>query len=225
MKKSYWLRFAGLSLIIALAWLAPGCAREQQLVSIQIQPGTETFGATDIPVSANAGLSVQLRALGTYIHPPVTKDITDQVTWNSNDTQMVTVNSTGLAAATGFACGGTLISATVNTNSDASNRSSSGALVTGSMTANVVCFTNTSTGPALTVDFTGTGSGTISSSPPGLGCTASCTGNFASGSTITLTAAPNGGSVFGNWVGCDSLSGQVCTVTLTGPRTVAVQFN
>jgi hypothetical protein len=40
-----------------------------------------------------------------------------------------------------------------------------------------------------------------------------------------LTATPNGGAAFGNWVGCDSLSGQVCTVTLTGPRTVAVQFN
>ena len=29
---------------------------------------------------------MQLRALGTYIHPPVTKDITNQVTWESNTT-------------------------------------------------------------------------------------------------------------------------------------------
>src|SRR5690349_15670061 len=93
------------------------CARDQQLVSITVQPGTETFGAPNIPVSADAGLNVQLRALGNYIHPPVTKDITDQVTWASNTPDMVTVNSTGLITATGNSCGGTLISATVNTNS------------------------------------------------------------------------------------------------------------
>ncbi len=55
------------------------CAHEQQLTSITVQPTTETFGAADIPVSADAGLNVQLRALGSFIHPPVTKDITDQV--------------------------------------------------------------------------------------------------------------------------------------------------
>jgi len=118
---------------------ALSCARDQQLVSITIQPDTETFGAANIPLSADAGLSVQLEALGTYIHPPVTKDITNQVTWSSNTPEMVTVDPTGLLTATGLACGNALVSATVKTNSDAGNRSSSGAIVTGFMTANVVC--------------------------------------------------------------------------------------
>jgi len=39
------------------------------------------------------------------IHPPVTKDITNQVTWNSNTPDMVTVSSTGLITDTGFSCG------------------------------------------------------------------------------------------------------------------------
>jgi hypothetical protein len=121
----------------------PSCGHDQQLVDISIQPATETFGAATIPVSADAGLNVQLRALGDYIHPPVTKDITDQVTWASNDTQMVTVSSTGLLTATGVACGSSLVSATVNTNKSTGNLSSSGAIVTGYMTANVVCFTGT----------------------------------------------------------------------------------
>ena len=83
----------------------PSCGHDQQLTDINIQPATETFGASNIPVNADAGLSVQLRALGDYIHPPVTKDITDQVTWASNDTQMVTVSATGLLTATGRVCG------------------------------------------------------------------------------------------------------------------------
>jgi hypothetical protein len=224
MKKRCWLRLAGLCLVLASAWFVPGCAHDQQLVAISIQPPTETFGASNIPVSANAGSSVQLRALGSYIHPPVTKDITDQVTWDSNTPDIATVNGTGLLTATGLACGDSLVSATVRTNTDG-NRSSSGAIVTGYMTGTVVCFTGTTTtGPALTVDFAGGGAGTVSSSPPGLGCASTCTGNFTSGTTVTLTAAPNG-STFGGWVGCDTISGQVCTVTMTGPRTVTVTFH
>jgi hypothetical protein len=132
-----WLR---LILVCTAVMLLPSCGHDQQLVSISIQPETETFGAANIPVSADAGLNVQLKAMGTYIHPPVTKDITNQVTWFSNTPQMVTVSSTGLITATGNACGGTLISATVTTNNSAGNLPSKGALVTSVMTANVVCF-------------------------------------------------------------------------------------
>ena len=134
-------RLATLAVAVLCTIGLPSCGHDQQLVSIDIQPSTETFGDSNTPVPADAGLNVQLRALGNYIHPPVTKDITDQVTWSSNTPQMVTVNSTGLITATGGSCGNTLISATVTTNKSAGNLSSSGALVTGTMTANVVCFT------------------------------------------------------------------------------------
>jgi hypothetical protein len=208
------------------------CGDPQELVSISVQPGTETFGASNIPVSADAGLTVQLRALGTYVHPPVTKDITNQVTWTSNDTQMVTVNSTGLATATGETCGGTLISATVTTNADTSGLHSSGAIVTGFMTANVTCFTSTTSGggsgPTLTVDFGGTGAGTVSSQPAGINCAStagSCSGTFATGTTVVLTATPLG--TFGGWSGnCDSVSGETCTInSLTADVAVTATFN
>ena len=117
----------------------PGCGHEQQLVSIDVEPAIETFGANNIPVKANAGSSVQLRALGSYIHPPVVKDITAQVVWASNTPQMITVNSTGLITATGNACGSSLVSATVRTNKSPGNLSSEGAVITGTMTANVIC--------------------------------------------------------------------------------------
>jgi len=140
-----WLSVIAL-VVVASALLTVSCGHSQQLVSIQIQPATETFGASNIPVQLNAGSQVQLRALGTYIHPPVTKDITDQVTWASNSPQMMTVNATGLLTATGDACGGTLVSATVNTNTSAGGLGSSGAIVTGYMTGNVVCYTGTGGG-------------------------------------------------------------------------------
>jgi len=136
-----WSALAGL--LVALFWLASlsACGHEQQLVGITVVPTTETFGAANIEVDRNAGANVQLRALGSFIHPPVTKDITNQVIWTSNTPDMVMVNSTGLITATGRACGGTIISATVTTNHSSANISSNGAIVTGTMQANVVCFT------------------------------------------------------------------------------------
>jgi hypothetical protein len=132
-----------LGLCVALLLLASlsACGHEQQLVSITVIPDVETFGGTKIPVSANAGAQVQLKALGSYIHPPVTKDITTQVVWSSNTPDMVTVDAGGLITATGNACGGTIISATVTTNRSTGDISSKGAIVLGTMTANVVCFT------------------------------------------------------------------------------------
>ena len=233
-------KWFGIVLLLAASGVLltlPSCGRSQQLVSIQVQPQVETFGASNIQVIANAGSQVQLRALGTYIHPPVTKDITSEVTWNSNTPQMFTVDTTGLLTATGLSCGGTLISATLTTNTSAGGLSSSGALVTGYMTANVVCFSSSGsggggggTGPSLTLNFLGTGSGNVTSSPPGLSCASTAgtcsSSNFASGSTVMLTAAPNG--TFGGWGGCDGVSGSglVCTVNnLTTARTVTATFN
>jgi hypothetical protein len=216
-----WFR---LIMVCALSVFLPSCGHDQQLVSVSIQPGTETFGSATVPVSADAGLNVQLKAFGSYIHPPVTKDITNQVTWDSNTPDMVTVNSAGLLTATGLACGNALVSATVTTNTSTGNLTSKGALVTGNMTANVVCFTGS--GPSLTVNFAGTGVGTVTSQPPGLSCGATCVTSFPSGTTIVLSAAPTGTSTFGGWIGCDSIAGQSCTVNnLTASRAVTVTFN
>lgn len=193
------------------------CARDQELVSISVLPDTETFGAID------PSLQVQLRAIGTYIHPPVTKDITNQVTWSSDAPQVVTVTSGGLLAPGGTACGNAIVSATVETNKSGT-RTASGAIITAFMNANVVCpgASNTST---LTVDFAGTGSGTITSAPSGLNCASTCSNSFTTGTTVTLTAAANTGSIFGGWVGCTNSTGAVCNVVLTNDVIVTVTFN
>ncbi len=225
---------AGVVLVVTAGVLLSvvSCGRDQQLVSIEVQPAVETFGASNIPVAADAGLQVQLRALGTYIHPPVTKDITNQVTWVSNDVQMMTVTPAGLLTATGLTCGGALVSATLKTNTSSGGLSSSGAVVTGTMTGNVICFSGNGggTNPALTVTFNGAGFGTVTSAPAGLAlpCTAPtpCIGQFGANTPVTVTATPSGSSTFGNWAGCDSQASiNPCSVTMTGNRTVTVTFN
>jgi len=209
----------------------PSCARDQQLESIQLVPSTQKFGDATIPVIDDAGLSVQLRALGHYIHPPVTKDITGQVTWASNNSQMFTLSPTGLLTATGNICGGAIVSATVNTGNDLSNRSSSGAIVTGQMEADVICFTSTGggggSGPLLTVQFaSSTGTGSVVSTPPGINCATTCSVTFATGTAVNITASASTGSSFGSWTNCDFVNGQTCIITsLTADRTVTITFN
>ena len=221
-----WFSIAAL-IVVAISLLSvSSCGDPQELVSIQIEPSAQAFGASNIPLIQDVGLQAQLTALGNYVHPPVTKDITDQVTWASSVTQVVTVSPTGQLSVTGTACGGSLITATVQTNADASGVSSSGAIVSGSIIASVICFTGT--GPTVTINFVGTGTGTISSSPAGLGCAASagasCTGSFPTGTNVTLTAVPNG--TFGGWAGCDINSGATCIFqNLTSDVTVTATFN
>jgi len=226
--------FSVTALVIAAIVLlsVSSCGNKQELTSISIQPGVETFGASNIPVIDDTGLNVQLRALGTYVHPPVTKDITDQVIWASNTVDMVTVTPAGLIAATGNACGGTLISATVQTNADASGLSASGAVVTGYMTANVVCFSSTGGGgggigePTLTINFAGAGTGIVSTSPSGFSCPStdiSCVTSFPTGTPVTLTATPVGTSVFGGFAG--GCTGTTCTILLQSNTTVTATFN
>ncbi len=43
--------------------------------------------------------------------------------------------------------------------------------------------------------------GTVRSEPVGMTCRATCNGQFPLGSTVTLTAAPDSGSVFAGWSG------------------------
>src|SRR6266568_1291990 len=206
----------GFSLVAMLS-----CAHDQQLVGITIRPEVENFG------SAEPALNGQTRAIGNYIHPPVSKDITDQVIWNSNTPNMVTVTSTGLLSPAGFACGNALVSATVMTNHSVGNRPSSGAIISSSMTANVACLSTT--GPTLTVDFLGTGTGSISSSPPGLSCAStavSCSQSFVSGTPITLTASPTPPSTSVMWGNCPNPAALTCSIpSFLANTIITVTFN
>ena len=56
----------------------------------------------------------------------------------------------------------------------------------------------------LTVSTTGTGVGTVTSSPAGINCGSDCSESYASGAVVTLTATPAGGSMFMGWASGDA---------------------
>ena len=63
----------------------------------------------------------------------------------------------------------------------------------------------------------GAGTGTITSSPAGISCAgdgSQCNALFPSESNVVLTANPAAGSRHSLWTGCDSVSGNQCTVDM-----------
>lgn len=78
----------------------------------------------------------------------------------------------------------------------------------------------------LTVNMSGTGTGSVSSAPSGLTCSGtSCTGTFEYGSTITLTPSLGSNSSFDKWKGCKAIKASAsCTIKMTSARTVTAKF-
>jgi PKD repeat protein len=71
----------------------------------------------------------------------------------------------------------------------------------------------------LTVSRAGSGSGSVSSTPGGIGCGPGCQASFEPGTVVTLTATPDAGSVFAGWSGDCSGTGS-CQVTMSQARSV-----
>ena len=76
----------------------------------------------------------------------------------------------------------------------------------------------------LTVALTGSGSGSVSSSPTGISCGADCTESYASGTVVTLTALADAGSVFASWSGACGGTAVTCQVTMSAARSVTASF-
>ena len=77
---------------------------------------------------------------------------------------------------------------------------------------------------SLTVTRLGSGSGTVTSSPSGIDCGATCAAAFSNGTMVTLTATPVAGSTFTGWGGDCSGTG-TCTVTMDQDRGVTATFD
>lgn len=78
---------------------------------------------------------------------------------------------------------------------------------------------------SLSVGVSGTGSGTVTSSPAGISCAGgSCAAQFVSGTPVTLYATPGNGSLFSGWSGA-CVGGDGCTITMSGDRSVGASFD
>ena len=76
----------------------------------------------------------------------------------------------------------------------------------------------------LTVTLAGTSTGTVTSKPAGIDCPSTCSGSFASGTVVKLTAKAGAGAFFAGWSGACSGMG-VCTVTMNSNLEVTATFN
>ncbi|MGB6481006.1 MAG: hypothetical protein WBF15_18085, partial [Candidatus Sulfotelmatobacter sp.] len=192
------------------------CGFNQHLVSINIPESGGTFGAPD------PSLYFDFTAIGTYIHPPVTKDITDLVTWQSDNPQVAQVSNMGVVSPN-VGCGLANISASFY---DSPNDVVSNSVpITVDGPASSGC-TPAGPQPILTVDFAGTGTGTVTG---GISCStpSSCSEQFTTGATVVVTATAAAGSTFAGWSGCSSTSGtnsSVCSVLLEIDTTVTATF-
>ncbi len=76
----------------------------------------------------------------------------------------------------------------------------------------------------LTVSKSGTGGGTVTSSPAGINCGSDCSESLEDGTSVTLTATPAAGSSFTGWSGSGCAGTSTCTVTMLGARSVGAEF-
>ena len=82
--------------------------------------------------------------------------------------------------------------------------------------------TTTAVAYPLGVTKSGSGAGTVTSSPAGIECGVSCSALYEQGTPVTLTATPSPGSTFTGWSG--DCSGATCTVTMDGAKSVTATF-
>lgn len=193
------------------------CGFNQHLESIQVLPsGASTFGATD------PSLFFDFQAFGTYIHPPQTKNITNLVTWKTDNPQVVQVTSAGVVSPSpSLGCGLANIYATYTDGSNVIISNSVPVTVNGPASSGC---TPAGPEPILTVTVAGTLNGTVTSAPPGITCStgSSCSSQFTTGTSVTLSATP--ASSFQSWSGCNQTNGASCTVFLENSITVTATF-
>jgi hypothetical protein len=210
--KPKWLSIAILVTAALLLTLST-CARNQHLTSIQVLPSSATFGGV--------GATLQFKAIGTYIHPPATKDVTALAKWSIDSQFLVSFNSTpGLVTSINDCGSGNVIASIQDGNNDVFGT----AFITAAGMGTSACSQS-----ALTVVVSG--NGTVTSSPAGIICPGTaCAASFPLDSTVILTATPGTGASLAIWswpsgtAGCQSPTPTSCTVVLNTNQTITATF-
>jgi hypothetical protein len=105
----------------------------------------------------------------------------------------------------------------------------------GGCTGTGVCIVTATTAVTLTASFDlkpvtlsvaklGAGAGTVTTTQAGIECGPTCKESYASGTTVTLTAAAQAGSVFKGWSGGGCSGTGTCTLTLDSSTRVTATF-
>jgi len=76
----------------------------------------------------------------------------------------------------------------------------------------------------ISVNKSGTGNGTVTSSPSGISCGAACSAVFNEAAVVSLEAVAGSGSTFAGWSGDCSGNGLSCSLTMDSAKSVAATF-
>ena len=77
----------------------------------------------------------------------------------------------------------------------------------------------------LTSIVNGNGTVLVNGTSDSCGPNATCSKDYPAGISASLTATPSSGPSFTGWSGCDSASGNICSLTLNSDRTVTANFS
>jgi Divergent InlB B-repeat domain len=190
-----------------------------QVVMSQSRTALAVFQTQGVTVSAGGTGSGTVTSVPSGISCTVTAGIINgscATTFPANTVVTLTATPTGLSSFTGYSgtCTG------------------SGCVLTTTVGTTSSVLVQFAAPPTLTVTpATGSdGGGTISSSPAGVSCTlsnaarsGSCATAFALNSAVTLTQTPTNGSVFLNWAGACSGSGN-CQVSMSQSRSIQALY-
>jgi hypothetical protein len=200
-------------------------------VTVRFAPTSSTMSSTNVNFITADGDTVSRLVTGTGV------GTTSTLTVAKAGTGSGTVTSSPAGISCGATCSATYTNGTPVTLTAAAATGStfagwSGGGCSGIGTCSVTVSTATSvtatfTAPtfALTVTRSGNGGGTVTSSPAGINCGTTCSASYTSGTTVTLTAAPSGGSIFGGWTGSCTGTTSTCTVAMSAARSVTATFS
>ncbi|MEA2499657.1 MAG: large repetitive protein [Actinomycetota bacterium] len=160
-------------------------------------------------------------------------------------TRPLTVNKTGSGAGSvtsqfpGINCGddcsetynkGTTVTLTAQAQSGSAFTGWSGGGCSGTGSCSVKLDSSTTVsatflvGRALTVAKSGSGAGTVTSSPAGIDCGVTCEGAFTDGDSVTLTAVADPNSLFVGWTsGCEGTAD--CVLLMDQDRSATATFD
>ena len=147
--------------------------------------------------------------------------------WDFGDGQSL-ITSTAIAAHTYTAPGEYTVTLTVTDNEACSTTqifTGQTASCNGSALAEVSHDVTVPPGVPLDVSLTGSGSGSVVSSPAGIACPGACSYYYVSGTEVTLSASSAPGSTFTGWSGggCSSTEG-ACEVSVSEAEAVEAEF-
>jgi hypothetical protein len=207
-----------------------------------------TLNAAALPGSAFTGWGGACGGAGACILPATQNHFVTATFLTSPPPSQtaLTITNTGLGSVTtnpgGFSCGGALctfnfalgtvvaLTATPAPGSifshwtgDCGGNGSCTVTMSAARNVGAVFSSITPTNFTVNVGFTGTGSGSITSTPAGINCPNVCLADFPAGTVVALTAVGATGSVFSGWNGDCSGTG-ACTITVNANRSVTATF-